>query len=184
MAIFKFYQVYRALKSELGEEMTNEIFPEYSKLPDKMSPEEQVDLGRVVMNRMDEKLDKKTITKVRHKHTCNPSKEQIKTINELKEKYSDMDQFLEEYSKTLAPGFIKRDGDVITVSFGFNKCVCSMFKKLDKYEPISETWCECCNGHVIKIYNLVFEQNVESQIIEAIATGGQDCVFKLKVKYK
>jgi hypothetical protein len=181
MAIFKFYQIYRSIKEVLGEDMAIKLFPEYSTLPDKMSANEQADLGKVIMDRMDKSLDKETIIRIRQKHTCNPSKLQITQISEVKERTSNLDEFCIEYSNILAPGYVKKNGDSLSVSFGLDKCVCGMFRKLEKYEPVSKTWCECCNGHVIKMYSLICDKPVESEIIEAIACGGKDCVFQIKI---
>ncbi|QVK17420.1 hypothetical protein KHQ81_11255 [Mycoplasmatota bacterium] len=181
MAIFKFYQIYRSIKEVLGEEMVKEIFPEYADLPDKMPAKEQAELGKIIMDRMDILLDENTIKKIRQMHTCNPSKEQVAKINELKEKTNNLDEFLHEYSKFLAPGYVKRDGDTLYVSFGLEKCVCGMFRKLETYEPVSKTWCECCNGHVIKMYRMICENIKSSEIVEAVACGGNDCIFKITI---
>lgn len=181
MAIFKFYQIFRSINEELGYNMAIKIFPEYLRLPDKMSAQEQAKLGKIVMDRMDDLLDKDTIIRIRQKHTCNPSKQQIKEINELKDKYKNPNEFFIEYSKTLSPGYAEKYEDTITVSFGWDKCVCGMFRKLDIYEPVSKTWCECCNGHVIKIYSFICDKAVESVIQETVVCGGKDCIFKVKI---
>lgn len=181
MSIFKFYQIYRSIKEELGQDKAIKLFPEYLTLPDKMPAHEQAQLGKVIMDRMDELLNKDTIIKIRRKHCCNPSKEQIRQINELKEKSNNFDEFCMEYSKYLSPGYVKKDGNVLTVSFGWNKCVCGMFRKLETYEPMSKTWCECCNGHVIKTFSLICDKSVKSEIIEAVACGGKDCIFKVNI---
>ncbi len=179
MAIFKFYQIYRSIKEVLGEEMSIKIFPEYGVLPDKMPAKEQAELGRKVMDRMDRLLDENTIKKIRRMHTCNPSKEQVAKIKELKEKTNSLDEFLQEYSKFLAPGYVRKDKDTLYVSFGLEKCVCGMFRKLETHEPMSKTWCECCNGHVIKTYSMICDKMVFSEIVETIVCGGDDCVFKM-----
>jgi len=181
MAIFKFYQIYRSIKEELGEDMVLKLFPEYPTLPDKMSPQEQAKLGKLITDRMDELLDKDTISRVRHKHCCNVPKEHITKIKELKERCSSIDEILAEYSDFLSPGHIEKHEDSLTFSFGWGKCVCGMFRKLENYEPVSETWCECCNGHVIKIFNMICEKNTSSKIIEAVACGGKDCIFEVKI---
>jgi len=41
--------------------------------------------------------------------------------------------------------------------------------------------CECCNGHVIKIINMICEENTSSRIIETVACGGKDCIFEVKI---
>lgn len=181
MAIFKFYQIYRSIKEVLGEDKANEIFPEYLTLPDKMPAHEQAQLGKVIMDRMDRMINKDIAVKIRQKHCCNVSKQQIDDIKELKEKTSSLDEFIIQYSKVISPGYVKKDGDLLTVSFGWGKCICGMFRKLDKYEPVSKTWCECCGGNVIKIYSMICNKPVVSQIEETIISGGKDCVFKLGI---
>lgn len=181
MAIFKFYQIYRSIKEVLGEEMAIQLFSEYSTLPDKMPPHEQAQLGKTIMDRMDEKLDKNTVVEIRQKHCCNTPKQEIAEINRIKERTDNLYDFFVEYSKFLSPGYVKKDGDLLTVSFGLSKCVCGMFRKLQNYEPISKTWCECCNGHVIKTYSMICDKTVKSEIVETVASGGKDCVFKVNI---
>lgn len=181
MAIFKFYQIYRSIKEELGEEMALRIFPEFPTLPDKMPPSEQAKLGKLIMDRMDQLLDKDDIVKVRHKHCCNIPKEHVAKINELKEKCSNIDEVLSAYSDFLSPGYINKQGNTLYVSYGWGKCVCGMFRKLETYEPVSETWCECCNGHVIKTFKKICEKDISSKIIETVACGGKDCVFEVNI---
>ncbi|WIV11544.1 DUF6144 family protein [Proteiniborus sp. MB09-C3] len=146
-----------------------------------MPAHEQAQLGKAIMDRMDELLDKDTIVRVRQKHTCNPSKQQIVEINRLKEKCNNLDEFCAEYSKFLTPGYVKKDEGILNVSFGLGKCVCGMFRKLEEYEPISKTWCECCNGHVIKTFSMICDKAVSSEIQETIASGGKDCIFKISI---
>ncbi|MDF2804204.1 MAG: hypothetical protein K0S61_4109 [Anaerocolumna sp.] len=181
MAIFKFYQIYRGIKEVVGEEMADRLFPEYSTLPDKMPANEQAHLGKIVMDRLDTMLDKETIVKIRQSHTCNPSKEQVAKINELKQKTDNLDEIINEYSEFLSPASVRREGDILHVSFGLEKCVCGMFRKLDTYETMPKSWCECCNGHVIKMYSMICERTVKSEIVEAVACGGSDCVFKVTI---
>lgn len=179
MAIFKFYQIYRSIKEVIGEEMAHKIFPEYESLPDKMPADEQAKLGKVVMDRMNAELDKETVVKIRQMHTCNPSKQQIAKMNELKQTCSNLDEIIKEYSEFLSPASLRREGDIIHVSFGQERCVCGMFRKLDTYEVMPKSWCECCNGHVIKMYSMLCDKPVKSEIVEAVACGGNDCIFKV-----
>lgn len=182
MAIYKFYQIFTSLKKVLGVERASEIFPEYATLPDKMTPQDQAKLGKVLMDRMDTLLTPQEVTQVRHKHTCNPSKEQVAEIIRIKEIEKDIDARCEAFSRFMAPSSIKRSGDIVTVSFDQEKCVCGMFRKLDHYEPTSKTWCECCNGHVIKMYSLLFDQPIASRLVEGIASGGKDCIFEIQLR--
>lgn len=182
MAIFKFYQIYRGMKEVVGEEMAEKLFPEYLTLPDKMSPNEQAHLGKVIMNRLDESLSLETIINIRHIHPCNISKGQIEKIKELKHKFINMDDIIRGYSEFLYPGSVRKEDGTLVVSFGLNKCVCGMLRKLEIYETMPKSWCECCNGHVIKMYSTIFERPVSSEIVETIACGGKDCIFKLNIQ--
>jgi hypothetical protein len=181
MAIFKFYQVYRSINEELGEDMAIKIFPEYRTLPDKMPGHEQAQLAKVIMDRLDELIDEKTVIKIRQKHCCNIPKENIDIIKKLKEKCSNLDEICVEYSKFLSPGYVEKNGNQLTISFGWHRCVCGMFRKLETYETMPKTWCECCNGHVIKTFNMICNKTIESEIIEAVACGGKDCIFKINI---
>jgi hypothetical protein len=181
IAIFQFYQIYRSINEELGEDMAIKIFPEYSNLPEKMSAKEQAKLGNVLMERMDDLLDKNTISKIRRKHCCNIPKEHIIKINELKDKHVNLEDILRDYSEFLTPGFVTQNGNTLNVSFGLDKCICGMFRKLEIYESISKSWCECCNGHVIKTFSYICDKIVSSEIVESIACGGEDCVFKVNI---
>lgn len=182
MAIFRFYKIYLSIKEVLGEDTALKLFPEYSTLPAKMPPDEQARLGKEIMVRMDKSLDKNIIIKIRQKHCCNIPKEHIAKINELKEKYINLDDIIKEYSSFLSPGHIDKQNNLLRVSFGWGKCICGMFRKLETYEPVSKTWCECCNGHVIKTFTLVCGEPVSSSIVETIASGGKDCSFEVILK--
>jgi len=57
-----------------------------------------------------------------------------------------------------------------------------MFRKLEEYEPISKTWCECCNGHVVKTFTMICNKPVTSNVVEAVACGGKDCIFEVTIR--
>lgn len=179
MAIFKFYQIFRSIKEELGEQKAKEIFYEYETLPDKMLPNEQAILASKIMDRLDNALDAETVKRIRYKHPCNIPKTYTVIINELVEKYPSIEKRLEEYEKWSEKISFKNEGDSIIVSWGLQKCVCGMFRKLDEYKHISKSWCECCNAHNAKLFSKLCGKQVESELIEGIACGGKDCIFKI-----
>jgi len=137
--------LYKILEKHLGKEAALKLFPEYSTIPDKMSTQEQVSLARRVMDRMDKSLDFETIVKIRHGNTCNLPKEQRREMTELMSKCKDIHDFL------IAYGYTKQEDGTYLSNFKQEKCYCGLFNKINKYEPISITWCECCNGHHEKI---------------------------------
>ncbi len=94
---------------------------------------------------------------------------------ELWAKHGDMDAFL------TAHGCEKQNDGTYLRRFGHSRCVCPMFYQLSEHDPISITWCECCNACVKKGYVNITGQSVESEILESIASGGKDCVFRVTV---
>ncbi|HYE80815.1 MAG TPA: DUF6144 family protein [Clostridia bacterium] len=181
MAIFKFYQIYRSIKEVVGEDIAQKVFPEYATLPNKMPADKQARLGKMIMDRMDAEMDRETVVKIRQRHTCNLSKEQIAKINELKQKAKDLNEVIQQYSEFLSPGSVRRNGDMLHVSFGLDRCICGMFRKIETYEIMPKSWCECCNGHVIKMYSMICDKPVKSEIVETIACGGSDCIFEISI---
>ncbi len=179
MAIFKFYQIFRCIKEELGEQKAKELFYEYETLPEKMSAEEQANLASKIMDRLDNSLDTETVKRIRYKHPCNIPKTHAAKINELIEKYSNVEERIKEYEKWDGRLLINYDGNSMIVSWGLSKCVCGMFRKLNEYEPISKSWCECCNAHSAKAFSKLCGKKVESELIEGIACGGKDCIFRI-----
>ena len=175
MAIHEFSMLYKNLETHLGKESALKIFPEYKTLPEKMAAEEQVALARRVMDRMDKSLDRETIVKIRHGNACNLPKEQRREMTEIMSKCKNIDEFL------IAYGYIKQEDGTYLSNFKSSNCYCGLFRKLDKYEPISITWCECCNKHHEKGLWEVCRHPVKTEIIESISSGGKSCVTRVTV---
>ena len=178
MAIHKFSMLFKNLESNLGKEIALQIFPEYPALPDKMNKIDQASLARLIMDRMDNILDRETIVKIRHGNTCNLPKEQKHEMAALMQKCKNIDEFLIAYYNC-----VKQNNGTYLTNFGqgSTKCWCSLFNKFEKYEPISITWCECCNGHTQKGIMEICGQPVKTEIIESVASGGKSCRFRITV---
>ena len=54
-------------------------------------------------------------------------------------------------------------------------------ERQDEYEPISITWCECCNGHTQKSITEICRHPVKTEIIESVASGGKSCRYRITV---
>jgi hypothetical protein len=173
--------IYNSIKDELGDDIANKLFPEYVTLPNKMVAEKQAMLGKVLMERMDIELSKDDIKKVRHSRCCNIPKNHVEEIIRLKNKYNNIDEILEKYLEFITPGYINKADNIITMSFGYEHCLCGMFRKLDSFILDSKSWCECCNGHVIKIFKFICDKDVTCEIKETITCGGKECSFVINI---
>jgi hypothetical protein len=178
MAIHIFAMLFKDLETNLGRETALNIFPEYITLPDKMDKIDQVNLMRQVMDRMDKTLNHEIIAKIRHGHTCNIPKVQKTEMVELMKKCKNIEEYLIAYY-----GCTKQEDGTYLTNFGADvpKCYCNLFYKLDDYEPISITWCECCNGHTQKSIMEVCGYPVKTEIIDSVASGGKSCRYRITV---
>lgn len=170
---FKFYQLYRSLKEVVGEDKANEIFPEYETLKDKMTKEEQVNFARTLMQRLDEQFDKDTVIAIRMKHPCGIPKESKKEISCTEEQIGKFINHLGGSYKYVS------DNEYI-ITWGLTKCVCGMFYKLENYEAISPTWCQCCNGHNKMLFSTLLDKDIKSTLLEGICAGGKTCSFRIE----
>jgi hypothetical protein len=121
---FKFYQLYRSLKEVAGIDVANKIFPENNSLPDKMSAEEQAKFAKVLMERLDKELDKETVLEIRMKHPCGIPKEYKTKMSEIKEKHSEAEERLTEFSKYLGGRCEKLTDSEYIFIWGLTDCVC------------------------------------------------------------
>jgi hypothetical protein len=178
MAIHKFAMLFKDLETNLGKETALKIFPEYTTIPEKMDKMDKVNLARKIMERMDKTLDRETIVKIRHWRTCNIPKAQRGEMVVLMQKCKDIEEFLIAWF-----GCIKQEDGTYLTNFGSEakKCWCNLFHKLDEYEPISITWCECCNGHTQKSIMEICGQPVKTEIMESVASGGKSCRYRITV---
>ena len=108
---------------------------------------------------MDECLDKDTIKKIRHCHTCKPSKAQLEYMMTLWEKSNNIDEFLLSY------GCEKQNDGTYLMSYNLPNCACPLFYKVNDYQPISISWCECCNGHTAKSLFKICGKAIKTEII-------------------
>jgi hypothetical protein len=178
MAIHKFSMLFKDLETNLGKETALKIFPEYTTIPDKMDKIAQINLMRQIMDRMDKTLNHEMIVKIRHGHTCNIPKTQKSEMVEIMKKCKNIDEFLIAYY-----GCIKQEDGTYITNFGADatKCWCNLFHKVGEYEPISITWCECCNGHTQKSIVEICRHPVKTEIIESVASGGKSCRYRITV---
>lgn len=179
--IFKFYQIYRSMKEIIGENKANELFPEYSTLPNKMSAEDQIELAHILMDRLDNSLDHDTIIKIRQLHPCNIPKADKQKMQEIKENFENIDDRIKAYSEYLGGSFSSCGRNVYTFSWGNKKCNCGMFRKMENYKKISCSWCECCNANNKLQFDYLCDKAVESKLLQGICCGGTDCSFRITI---
>ncbi len=71
-------------------------------------------------------------------------------------------------------GWYIKDGAIYTK---FLTCECYMVQGIEHLD--SKTWCYCTVGYTRNLFEYVFEQPVESELVQSIKTGSEFCVVKV-----
>lgn len=176
---FKFYQLFRSLKEELGLEGAKKIFPEYETLPDKMAKEDQINLAKILMKRLDDELDKDTVIAIRMEHPCGIPKPTKERISEIKQAFNDDGRRLQAFFDHLQATYERISDNEYIVTWALKECVCGMFRNLKDYGTISPTWCQCCNGHNKLMFETLLDREIKSELISGICAGEKVCSFRI-----
>ena len=171
-----------------GEETSIEILNGLTYVTGNEDPKEAAAWADKITQRLEQYLNEKTIIKIREECACvytnKYSTYNKKYFKELRENNKNEDDYLKAVAKFLSgrPRIGKlvefKDNFIVTYLGEKRKCGCFVVKGgWDK--PPSKTWCRCCQGCLLSVYRFILpNKNCNMDIIETLATGGKDCVFK------
>lgn len=126
---------------------------------------------------MNQNYDEETIKEIRMDCACGPALGKGKKIKEIYEKETDLFLFVEKANK-LNQGFsIKYDGTFFYLIYP--QCYCSCVKRIDKELP--KTWCYCTLGYTKKMFEFVFDKDVQVELINSVKLGDNICKIKITV---
>lgn len=169
----------RVLREQLdlhvGEEMRKQILPDGETIGSSAKQVKKAEWAQRVMARMDTLLDEPTRIRIRHGCACNVSAKQKQLAKQYRKEYPNLDDYLRALDVTKQFGRIRREGNTLYVEYGWGRCLCGVVEKTT--EPVSRTFCECCNGHMHKLYEVVLNHPVTVEMVETISTGGEECRF-------
>jgi hypothetical protein len=185
------FRHYRALDQQLSKHVDADtqaaLLAGMDHVTNSSKPEVKADWAREMMRRMDETLPPETRIAIREGCACVLSNEKsiyARTFRKLRRLHPDDDRYLDEvvaYLNSTTPlrrcGEVTRDGDKITSVIAHGACSCSVLREGVR-EPISVTWCHCCQGSLLSVYKHVFpDRTCAMEIIGTVATGAEECCF-------
>jgi hypothetical protein len=90
----------------------------------------------------------------------------------------DVDGFVAEMSKQMGPEGMRREGQLVKVSYP--QCYCPLASDLK--EPLSATYCECSIGWLKELFETASGKPVDVTALETVKRGGKACRFEVKLR--
>jgi hypothetical protein len=163
------------LDEAAGSEVRRQILAGTESLTNKTPKQRRAAMLKTVMERMEALLDPETAVRVRMSCACKPPSF-LKDARALLAAAPDIPAFLEAVERKRYLGSpLRYDGKQIRGDFGFRQCVCA--KVSASKEPLPMMWCECCKGHVVWMYESLFNRPLRVEFTETVITGGAECRY-------
>lgn len=128
---------------------------------------------------LEKRFDEPTIKSIRMGCHCNEEgrlPEMKQWLRGLYRESSSVDEFVDKVNAHGA-GWYMEDGAIYTK---FLTCECYMVQSVEHLD--TRTWCYCTEGYTRELFEYVFEQPVESELVQSIKMGHEYCVVKVTPK--
>ncbi|WP_330396820.1 DUF6144 family protein [Anaeromicrobium sediminis] len=131
---------------------------------------------KYISSELEKQFDEQTIKSIRLGCYCtengklDESKEFIKNIYDTSVSMVDFVDKMNEYKV----GWYIKDGYLFTKYFS---CPCPMLESVDVLP--TKTWCYCTVGYNKKIFEYVFDCEVDIELLESIKMGNTQCLMKI-----
>ncbi|MBM3314870.1 hypothetical protein FJY71_03390 [candidate division WOR-3 bacterium] len=144
------------------------------------SPEQKARWYRGVIERMDMLLDRPTRIRSRELCACSRTPWRLDRMRRLGRAHKDWDGLAAAIQRSRLMGAgVKREGDRVMVRFGVPACVCHAIRA--STEPVSVTYCHCCKGHLMVLFEAALGRPVRMDVLESRIAGGRDCRFAMRI---
>ena len=141
--------------------------------PTKVEKKEWV---KYISSELENEFDEQTIKNIRLGCYCNENGELDKSKDFIKNIYDSavsLEDFVDKMNEYEAGWYIK-DGHLFTK---FLSCSCPMLEGVDILP--TKTWCFCTVGFNKKIFEYVFNCEVDIELLESIKMGDNQCLMKI-----
>ena len=109
--------------------------------------------------------------------TCGPELGKGNKIKEIYEKENDVSVFVEK-ANNLKQGFtIEYDGKYFYLIYP--QCYCSCVKRIDETLPMA--WCYCTLGYTKRMFQYIFDKEVQVELLSSVKMGDEACRIKIIV---
>jgi hypothetical protein len=140
------------------------------------SPELKARWYRGVIERMDALLEPAKRFRARELCACSRTAWRLDRMKRLGRAHQDWDALSAAVQKSgLMGAEVRRTGRRVLVRFGVPACVCHSIRA--STEPVSITYCHCCKGHLMALFEAALGRVVRMDVVESHVSGGSDCRF-------
>ena len=169
-------RLYQSLQTVVSIEKADDILKE---LPPAVnsSPEERAAWVEKLSAVLEASFDENTIKQIRQGCFCNENGKLEQTADALRNLYLSVNQDLDTFVaaiNTNGAGWYFEDGSLYTKYFS---CPCPMLEKATKSPSL--TWCYCTAGYNKRLFELVFHQSVEVDVVHTIRQGYPECLLRV-----
>ena len=162
-----------------GQQEAGQRFAEEHPLEESADFDKEFAWAKHVCAFMEENYDDETVKEIRMDCACGPQygKEELRAIYE---KEKDPNAFVEKVS-SLGLGFwMEYDGtDYYMI---YPECYCPCVK--DNDELLSKAWCYCTAGYNKRLFEGVFDAEVQAELISSIKMGDDCCRIRIHILEK
>ena len=125
---------------------------------------------------LDENFDDETVKEIRMDCACGPEHGKGAKIKALYEKEKEPNVFVEKVNKLNLGFTLEYDGTYFYLIYP--QCYCSCVKRVD--EKLSKTWCYCTLGYSKRMFENIFDKEVQVELLTSIKQGDSDCRIQIK----
>lgn len=173
-------RLYESIKEVTSKEEADNVIKEIP-LAINSTPEERAEWVEKLSTLLEKKFDVHTIKQIRQGCYCNENGKLEESANSLRELYVSLGCDIHKFIATLneqGAGWYVEDNCLYTKMFS---CPCPMLEKT-KIVP-SLTWCHCTGGYGKKFFGIVFDVQVEAEIVHSMRQGFDECLVRLTLPF-
>ena len=125
---------------------------------------------------LDNNYDENLIRSIRMDCACGPEHGKGARIKDLYKKEDNQEVFVQKVNKLNLGFTFEYDGTYYYLIYP--QCYCSCVKRIA--EPMSKTWCYCTLGYSKRMFENIFECEVQVELLESVKLGSQQCRIRVK----
>ena len=158
-----------------GEEKAGKQFAEEFPLDLSADEKAQFEWAKHVCAFMEDNYDDETVRTVRMDCVCGPTQEFCEELRKLYESASDPDDFVEKVNAQELGISMEYDG--VSYYMIYPECYCSCVNNCD--EQLTRAWCYCTMGYNKRLFEAVFEKDVQAELMSAVKLGDGECRIRI-----
>ena len=159
-----------------GELEAGERFSALHPLSESAGHKKEFEWAKELCGFLNDNYDDETVKAIRTDCVCGSDFEWCANIRELYRNENDPHVFVEKANQ-LEPGFtLEYDGTFYYLVYP--RCYCSCVNQTGELLP--KAWCYCTLGFSKRMFNYIFDKEVEAVLLASVKQGGSECRIRIK----